>query len=108
MLPSLSVTNTSATSSSRIGSTPSMPRSNRISSCSSSRVEMLSPADTMYCTPSSSAIYPAGMEKFCAVSRALTVLSCSTSCRFVCSSAEARLSSMAARPDSSWVRALSI
>ena len=42
-------------------------------SSSSCREDTLSPTDTIYRTPLSSSMYPAGMAKFCAVSSWLTV-----------------------------------
>ena len=65
----------------------------------------MSPTDTMYCTPSLSLMYPAGMEKFCAVSSWLTVDMDSCPPTSVCSSMVLYASLIWARPSSIWVMA---
>ena len=66
-----SVYDTVATSQRRIGSRPSIPISNKIRSSSSSLSLILSPTLTST-SALPSVIYPAGMEKFCALKIAET------------------------------------
>jgi len=81
----LSVTTTVATSPSVMGSTPSSPRSNSTMSSSSPLFSNFWPTDTIYLMPLLSSMYPAGMEKFWAVSSPLTVEMDSSPPRSVCS-----------------------
>ncbi len=64
--PELSTTVMSATSDIWIMSTPSMPRSISTISFKASTLSTASPTRTINRSPSS-VMYPAGMEKFCAV-----------------------------------------
>ena len=68
----LSVTNTSATSSSSTTPMPLIPVSKSTSDFISFSLAISSPTRTIYLLLSSSETYPAGIEKFCAVSIADT------------------------------------
>ena len=105
--PALSVTTTVAMSPSVTGSMPSMPRSSSTISSSSWREDTFSPTDTMYFTPLSSSMYPAGMAKFCAVSSWLTAEMDSIPPTSVWSAMDLYASLIWSMPASIWVMASS-
>ena len=86
---------------------PSMPRSSSTISSSSWREDTFSPTDTMYFTPLSSSMYPAGMAKFCAVSSWLTAEMDSIPPTSVWSAMDLYASLIWSMPASIWVMASS-